>query len=109
MRAYFVGFYLHQKYVFFLLLYFVCFFSFALTSYYSRPYKNVTKKALHFFVVLILFDLVVICQNKEIVWRAIKNLAQRIYRFIFNGARFVVDHFIEILITHSELNIEPIF
>lgn len=67
------------------------------------------KKALQFFVVLILFDLVVICQNKEIVWRAIKNLAQRIYRFIFNGARFIIDHFIEILITHSKLNIEPIF
>lgn len=46
---------------------------------------------------------------KKIIWRAVENLAKCFNAFIANGFCFVVDHIVEILITHAKLHIQPVF
>lgn len=55
-----------------------------------------------------LFCLVFGNKFKQFVGRTFKDIAQRVDDFVLNGFGFVVDHFVEILITHPELNIQPI-
>ena len=46
---------------------------------------------------------------KQIIWCAVQQHTERFNAISFDGLRLIVDHFIEILIAHSKLLIEPIF
>jgi len=46
---------------------------------------------------------------KKVVWRAFKNVANRLKVFKLYATCLVVDYLVEILIAESKLNIEPVF
>ena len=46
---------------------------------------------------------------KQIVWGAFQNIAKRLHILKFDAVCLVVDHFVEILIAKTQLNIKPVF
>ena len=48
-------------------------------------------------------------RNKQIVWRTLQNLAERLDDLVSNGFGLVVDHPIKVLVAHTQLLIQPIF
>jgi len=46
--------------------------------------------------------------NKKVVWGATEDCTHGIQRFITDGLSFIIYHFVEILIAHTELLVEPV-
>ena len=54
-------------------------------------------------------DFAVLRHLEQIVRGAFEYVAKRADDFVLNGFCFVIDHFVEILIAHAKLNIQPVF
>ena len=47
--------------------------------------------------------------DQQVIGRTVEQQTHGLDIFVLDGFRFVVDHFVEILIAHTQLLVEPVF